>query len=118
MKNIYIFYVNIKFYLLFHKGHLLSGKYVNKLFYFDIFNLIFDIGIRLNYRILFDFKKDKNKKFYIYFDIYKYEIFSAFKSFKLNIEYNDFIIKRIRNNKNLIIKNKVFNDYRYDYKIE
>ena len=93
-------------------------KYVNKLFYFDIFNFIFNIDIRLNYRILFNFIKNKNKKFYIYFNIYKYEVFSAFKSFKLNIEYNDFIIKRIRNNKNLIIKNKVFNDYRYDYKIE
>ena len=118
LKDIYIFYVNVKFHLLFYKDHLSLRKYVNKLFYFDIFNLIFNIDIRLNYRILFNFIKNKNKKSYIYFDIYKYEVLNAFKSFKFNIEYNDFIIKRIRNNENSIIKNKVFNNYRYDYKIK
>ena len=111
LKNIYISYVNVKFHLLSYKDHLSLEKYVNKLFYFDIFNFIFNIDIRLNYRILFNFIKNKNKKSYIYFNIYKYEVFNVFKSFKLNIEYNDFIIKRIRNNKNLIIKNKIFNDY-------
>ena len=111
MKNIYIFYVNIKFYLLFYKDHLSKKKYVNELFYFNIFNLISNIDIRLNYQILFNFIKNKNKKSYVYFNIYKYKNFNAFKSLKLNIEYNDFIIKRIRNNKNSIIKNKIFNDY-------
>ena len=118
LKNIYIFYVNINFYLSSYKNYLSSKKYVNELFHFDIFNFIFNIDIRLNYRIFFDFIKDKNKNFYVYFDIYKYEVLSAFKSFKLNIEYSDFIIERIRNNKNTIIKNKIFNNYRYDYKIE
>ena len=118
LKDIYIFYVNINFYLLFYKNYLSPKKYVNELFYFNIFNFIFNIDIRLNYRILFNFIKNKNKKFYIYFNIYKYKILNAFKSLKLNIEYNDFIIKRIRNNKDLIVKNKIFNNYRYDYKIE
>ena len=93
-------------------------KYINELFYFNIFNSISNINIRLNYRILFNFTKNKNKKFYIYFDIYKYKTFNAFKSFKLNIKYNEFIIKYIRNNENTIIKNKIFNDYRYNYKIK
>ena len=118
LKDIYIFYVNIKFYLLSYKGYLSLEKYVNELFYFDIFNPISNIDIRLNYRILFNFIKNKNKKFYIYFNIYKYKAFNAFKSLKLNIKYNDFIIKRIRNNENSIIKNKVLNNYRYDYKIK
>ena len=61
--------------------------------------------------MLFNFIKNKYKKFFIYFNIYKYKIFNAFKSFKLNIEYNKFIIKHIYNNKNIIIKNKIFNDY-------
>ena len=86
-------------------------KYVNEIFYFDIFNFIFNIDIRLNYRILFNFIKNKNKKSYIYFNIYKYEVFSVFKFLKLNIKYNDFIIKRIRKNKDTIIKNKTFNNY-------
>ena len=111
LKDIYIFYVNINFYLLFYKNYLSPKKYVNELFYFNIFNFIFNIDIRLNYRILFNFIKNKNKKFYIYFNIYKHEAFNAFKSFKLNIEYSDFIIKRIYNNKNSIIKNKIFNNY-------
>ena len=111
LKNVYIFYVNVKFYLLSYKDYLSLKKYVNKLFYFNIFNFIFDIDIRLNYRILFNFMKNKNKKFYVYFNIYKYKILSVFKFLKLNIEYNNFIIKRIRNNENIIIKNKVFNDY-------
>ena len=118
LKDIYIFYVNVKFYLLSYKNLLSLKKYVNELFYFNIFNFIFNIDIRLNYRILFNFIKYKNKKFYIYFNIYKYEVLSVFKSLKLNIEYNDFIIKRIYNNKNLIVKNKIFNNYRYNYKIE
>ena len=111
LKDIYIFYVNVKFYLLFYKDYLSSKKYVNKLFYFDIFNFIFNIDIRLNYRILFNFMKNKNKFFYIYFNIYKYEVFNVFKFLKLNIKYNNFIIKRIRNNKNSIVKNKIFNNY-------
>ena len=81
LKDIYIFFVNAKFYLLFYKGYLSLRKYINELFYFDIFNFIFNIDIRLNYRILFNFIKNKNKFFYIYFNIYKYEILSAFKSF-------------------------------------
>ena len=118
LKDIYIFYINVKLYLLSYKDYLSSEKYVNELFYFDIFNLIFNIDIRLNHRILFNFIKNKNKKFYIYFNIYKHETLNAFKSLKLNIEYNNFIIKRIRNNEDIIVKNKIFNNYQYDYKIE
>ena len=61
LKHIYIFYVNIKFYLLSYKNYLSLEKYINELFYFDIFNFIFNIDIRLNYRILFNFIKYKNK---------------------------------------------------------
>ena len=111
LKDIYIFCVNVKFYLLFYKNYLSLKKYVNELFYFDIFNFIFNINIRLNYRILFNFIKNKTKKSYIYFNIYKYKAFNAFKSFKLNIEYSDFIIKRIYNNEDIIVKDKNFNDY-------
>ena len=111
LKNVSIFYVGVKLYLLFYKSYLSLKKYINELFYFDIFNFIFNIDIRLNYRILFNFIKNKNKKSYIYFNIYKYEIFNAFKVFKLNIEYNNFIIKYIRNNENSIVKNKIFNNY-------
>ena len=118
LKDIYIFCVNVKFYSLSHKNHLSLRKYVNELFYFDIFNFIFDIDIRLNYRILFNFMKNKNKRFYVYFNIYKYEVFSVFKFLKLNIEYSDFIIKRIYNNEDSIVKNKIFNNYQYNYNIE
>ena len=102
LKDIYISYINVKFHLLLYKNYLLLKKYVNELFHFDIFNFISKIDIRLNYRILFNFIKNKNKKSYVYFNIYKYKTLNAFKSLKLNIEYNDFIIKRIRNNKNFI----------------
>ena len=111
MKNTYILYINIKLHLLSHKSYLSIKKYINKLFYLNIFNFIININIYLNHRILFNFIKNKNKKSYIYFNIYKYKAFNVFKSFKLNIEYNDFIIKRIRNNENTIIKNKIFNNY-------
>ena len=48
-ENVYIFYIKLNLYLLFHKGHLIFDKYVNKLFYFDIFDLISSVDIRLNY---------------------------------------------------------------------
>ena len=54
---------------------------------------------------MFKFIKNVNKKFYIHFDIYKNEIFNVFKLLKINVKYNDFIIKRIYNNKNIVIKN-------------
>ena len=54
---------------------------------------------------MFKFIKNVNKRFYIYFDIYKNKAFNVFKSFKINIKYNDFIIKRIYNDENIVIKN-------------
>ena len=67
---------------------------------------------------MFKFIKNVNKFFYIYFDVYKNEIFNIFKLFKISVKYNDFIIKRIYNNKNIVIKNQIFNDFKYDYKIK
>ena len=67
---------------------------------------------------MFKFIKNVNKRFYIYFDIYKNEVFNVFKLFKINVKYNNFIIKRIYNNENIIIKNQVFNNFKYDYKIK
>ena len=67
---------------------------------------------------MFKFIKNVNKNFYIYFDVYKNEIFNIFKLFKISVKYNDFIIKRIYNNKNIVIKNQIFNDFKYDYKIK
>ena len=54
---------------------------------------------------MFKFIKNVNKRFYVYFNIYKNEVFIVFKLFKINIKYNDFIIKRIYNNENIVIKN-------------
>ena len=48
--------------------------------------------------------KNVNKRFYVHFDAHKDEIFNVFKLFKINIKHNDFIIKRIYNNENIIIK--------------
>ena len=110
--------MNLNLHSLSYKNYLTLEKYINKLFYFDIFDSILEKEIRVNYRLLFDFIKNKNKKFYIYFNTYKDEVLNIFKSLKVNIEYNDNIIKRIYSNEDTIIKNKVFNDYRYDYKIE
>ena len=110
--------MSLNLHSLFYKNYLTSKKYINKLFYFDIFDFILEKEIRVNYRLLFDFIKNKNKKFYIYFDTYKDEALNIFKSLKVNVEYNDNIIKRIRSNEDIIIKNKVFNNYRYDYKID
>ena len=53
---------------------------------------------------MFEFIKNVNKRFYIYFDTHKNEIFNIFKLFKINIKYNNFIIKRIYNDENIIIK--------------
>ena len=110
--------MNLNLHSLSYKNYLTLEKYINKLFYFDIFDSILEKEIRVNYRLLFDFIKNKNKKFYIYFNIYKDKAFNIFKFLKINIEYDDNIIKRVRSNKDTIIKNKVFNDYRYDYKID
>ena len=55
--------------------------------------------------MIFKFMKDINKRFYIHFDIHKNEAFNVFKSFKINIKYNDFIIKRIHSDENIVIKN-------------
>ena len=104
-EKVYIFYIKLNLYLLFYKKHLIFDKYVNELFYFNIFNFISNVDIRSNYRIMFKFIKNVNKRFYIYFDIYKNKVFNVFKLFKINVKYNDFIIKRIYNNKNIIIKN-------------
>ena len=82
LQNAYVFYVEIKLHSLSYKDYLLSGKYVNELFYFNIFNPIFNTDIRPNYRILFNFIKNKNKKFYIYFNTYKNKILSVFKFLK------------------------------------
>ena len=67
---------------------------------------------------MFEFIKNVNKRFYVHFNAYKNETFNVFKLFKVNIKYNDFIIKRIYNNENIIIKNQVFNNFKYDYKIK
>ena len=53
---------------------------------------------------MFKFIKDVNKRFYNHFDIYKNKAFNVFKSFKINVKYDNFIIKRIYNNKNIVIK--------------
>ena len=53
---------------------------------------------------MFKFIKNVNKKFYIYFDVYKNEIFNVFKSFKINVKHDNFIIKCIYNNENIVIK--------------
>ena len=67
---------------------------------------------------MFKFIKNVNKRFYIYFDIYKNKTFNIFKLFKINIKNNDFIIKRIYNDENIVIKNQIFNNFKYDYKIK
>ena len=117
-EDVYVSYIKLNLYSLFYKGHLIFNKYVNELFYFDIFNFISNIDIRSNYRIMFKFIKNVNKRFYIHFDIYKNKIFNIFKLFKINIKYNNFIIKRIYSDENIIIKNQIFNNFKYDYKIK
>ena len=104
LENVYVFYVRLNLYSLFYKKHLILDKYVNELFYFDIFDLISSVDIRSNYRIIFEFIKNVNKKSYIHFDAYKNKAFNVFKLFKINVKYNDFIIKRIYNNENIVIK--------------
>ena len=54
---------------------------------------------------MFEFIKKINKKCYIHFDIYKNKTFNVFKLFKINVKYDNFIIKRIYNDENIIIKN-------------
>ena len=49
LENAYIFYIKSSFYSLFYKKHLIFDKYVNELFYFNIFNLISSVDIRSNY---------------------------------------------------------------------
>ena len=66
---------------------------------------------------MFKFIKNVNKRFYIHFDIHKNEVFNIFKSFKINVKHNDFIIKRIHNDENIIIKNQIFNNFKYDHEI-
>ena len=117
LEDVYIFCVKLNFYLLFYKEYLILDKYVNELFYFDIFDLISNVDIRSNYRIMFRFIKNVNKKFYVHFDIHKNETFNIFKSLKVNIKHNNFIIKRIYNDENIVIKNQIFNNFKYDYKI-
>ena len=110
--------MKLNFYSLFYKEHLILDKYINELFYFDIFDFISSVDIRSNYRIMFKFIKNVNKKSYIHFDVYKNKVFNIFKLLKINIKYNDFIIKRIYNNENIVIKNQIFNNFKYDYKIK
>ena len=97
---------------------MIFNKHVNELFYFDIFNLILNVDIRSNYQIIFKFIKNVNKKFYIHFDTHKNEIFNVFKSLKINVKYNNFIIKRIYNDEKIVIKDQIFNNFKYDYKIK
>ena len=54
---------------------------------------------------MFKFIKNINKRFYVHFDIHKNEILNIFKLFKINVKHNDFIIKRIHSDKNIVIKN-------------
>ena len=68
--------------------------------------------------MMFKFIKNVNKRSYVSFNIYKNETFNVFKSFKINIKHNNFIIKCIYNNENIIIKNQVFNNFKYDYEIK
>ena len=117
-EDVYIFYIKLNFYSLSYKEYLIFNKYVNELFYFDIFDFILNVNIYSNYRIMFKFIKNVNKFFYIYFDIYKNKAFNIFKSLKINVKYNDFIIKRIYNDENIVIKNQIFNNFKYDYKIK
>ena len=44
LKDTYIFYIDVKLYLLFYKGYLLLRKYVNELFHF-IFLTLYLISI-------------------------------------------------------------------------
>ena len=118
LEDVYIFCIKSNLYSLFYKKHLILNKYINKLFYFDIFDFISNVDIRSNYRIIFKFIKNVNKFFYIHFDIHKNKVFNIFKSFKINIKYNNFIIKRIYNNENIVIKNQIFNNFKYDHKIK
>ena len=66
---------------------------------------------------MFKFIKNVNKRFYVHFDAYKNKILNIFKSLKINLKHNNFIIKRIYNDENIIIKNQIFNNFKYDYKI-
>ena len=67
---------------------------------------------------MFKFIKNVNKFFYVHFDIYKNEAFNIFKLFKINMKYNNFIIKHIYNDENIVIKNQIFNNFKYDYEIK
>ena len=53
---------------------------------------------------MFKFIKNVNKRFYIHFNIYKNKVFNVFKLFKINVKYNNFIIKRIYSDENIVIK--------------
>ena len=117
LENVYIFYIRSNLYLLFHKKHLILNKYVNELFHFDIFDFISSVDIRSNYRIMFEFMKNVNKKSYVHFDAHKNKAFNVFKSFKINVKYDDFIIKRIYNDENIVIKDQIFNNFKYDHEI-
>ena len=66
---------------------------------------------------MFKFIKNDNKRSYIHFDAYKNKIFNVFKLFKINIKYINFIIKRIYSDEDIVIKNQIFNNFKYDYKI-
>ena len=66
---------------------------------------------------MFEFIKNVNKRFYVHFDIYKDKVFNVFKSFKINVKHKNFIIKRIYSDENIVIKNQIFNNFKYDYKI-
>ena len=67
---------------------------------------------------MFKFIKNVNKRFYIHFDAHKNKTFNTFKLFKINMKYNNFIIKRIYNDENIIIKNQIFNNFKYDHEIK
>ena len=49
LENVYVSYIKLNLYSLFHKKHLILDKYINELFYFDIFNFILNVDIYSNY---------------------------------------------------------------------
>ena len=69
LEDVYISCVKLNLHFLSYKEHLISNKYVNELFYFDIFDFILNVDIYSNYRIMFKFIKNVNKKIYIHFNI-------------------------------------------------
>ena len=49
LEDVYILYIKSNFYLLSHKEHLTFDKYINELFYFNIFDFISSVDIYSNH---------------------------------------------------------------------